>query len=47
VSRPHVVPIPRLPTEDVHHFRRLRDTDEMRGALKKFGAGLVLNRPSS
>jgi hypothetical protein len=42
-----VAPIHRPPTEGAHHFRRLSDFDEMRGALKKFGAGLVLNRPSS
>jgi hypothetical protein len=47
VSRPHAVPIHRPPTEGAHHFRRLRDAAEMRGALKKFGAGLVLHRPSS
>jgi hypothetical protein len=43
VSRPRVAPIHRPPTEGAHHFRRLSDFDEMRGALKKFGAA----RPSS
>jgi 3',5'-cyclic AMP phosphodiesterase CpdA len=38
-----VVLIHHPPTEGAHHFRRLRDADEMRDVLKKCGAELVLH----
>ena len=38
-----VVLIHHPPTEGAHHFRRLRDADEMRDVLRKFGAELVLH----